>query len=74
VIDTSEKTYVDVSQPTTLRHGTKLIDYPTLGEAVLAFGRLREGDRDQATIKVNVPGGATYTAEEIDPLHVALKK
>ena len=53
---------------------TKLIDCPTLGEAVLAFDRLPEGDREQATIKVNVPDGATYTAEEIDRLHVAPKK
>ena len=70
----SEKIYVDVSQPATLRYGTKLIDCPTLGEAVLAFDRLPEGDREQATIKVNAPGGATYTAEEIDRLHVAPKK
>jgi hypothetical protein len=69
----SEKIYVDISQPATLRCGTKLIDCPTLGEAVLAFDRLPEGDREQATIKMNVPGGATYTAEEIDRLHVAPK-
>ena len=70
----AEKIYVDVSQPATLRYGTKLIDCPTVGEAVLAFDRLPEGDREQATIKVNAPGGATYTAEEIDRLHVAPKK
>ena len=52
----AEKIYVDVSQPATLRYGTKLIDCPTVGEAVLAFDRLPEGDREQATIKVNVPG------------------
>ena len=70
----AEKIYVDVSQPATLRYGTKLIDCPTVGEAVLAFDRLPEGDREQATIKVNAPGGGTYTAEEIDRLHVAPKK
>jgi hypothetical protein len=69
--DMSEKIYVDVSQPATLRYGSKLIDCPTLDEAVLAFDRLPEGDREQATVKVDVPGGATYTAEEIDRLHVA---
>ena len=69
-----EKIYVDVSQPATLRYGTKSVDCPPLGEAVLAFDRLPEGDREQATIKVNAPGGATYTAEEIDRLHVAPKK
>jgi hypothetical protein len=68
----AEKIYVDVSQPATLRYGTKLIDCPTVGE--LAFDRLPEGDREQATIKVNAPGGATYTAYEIDRLHVAPKK
>jgi hypothetical protein len=52
----------------------KLVDCPTLGEAVLAFDRLPEGDREQATIKVNAPGGATHMAEEIDRLHVAPKK
>jgi hypothetical protein len=70
----AEKIYVDVSQPATLRSGAKLVDCPTLGEAVLAFDRLPEGDREQATVKMNVPGGATYTAEEIDRLHVAPKK
>ena len=70
----AEKIYVDVSQPATLRYGTKLVDCPTLGEAVLALDRLPEGDREQATIKVNAPGAATYTAEEIDRLHVAPKK
>jgi hypothetical protein len=74
VINMSEKIYVDISQPATLLCGTKLIDCPTLGEAVLAFDRLPEGDREQATIKVNTLGGATYTAEEIDRLHVAPKK
>jgi hypothetical protein len=74
VINMSEKIYVDDSQPATLRYSTESIDCPTLGEAVLAFDRLPEGDREQATIKMNVPGGATYTAEEIDRLHVAPKK
>jgi hypothetical protein len=35
---------------------------------------LPEGDREQATIKVNGAGGATYTADEIDRLHFAPKK
>ena len=46
----SEAEKMDVSQPATLRYGTKLIDCPTLGEAVLAFDRLPEGDREQATV------------------------
>jgi hypothetical protein len=58
----------------TLSAGLPKTSPPTLGEAVLAFDRLPEGDREQATIKVNVPDGATYTAEEIDRLHVAPKK
>jgi uncharacterized membrane protein YphA (DoxX/SURF4 family) len=42
--------------------GTALIGHryfvcPTLGEAVLAFDPLPEGDREQATIKVNASGG-----------------
>jgi hypothetical protein len=69
-----EKIFVDALQPATLRYGTNLIDCPTLGEAVLAFDRLPEGDREQAIIKVNVPGGATYSTKEIDRLYVAPKK
>jgi hypothetical protein len=68
-----EKIFVDASQPATLRYSGQSVDCYTLGEAVAEFDRLPEGDRRQATIKVNVPGGATYTAEEIDRLHVAAK-
>jgi hypothetical protein len=48
-------------------------DCSTLQEAVLAFDRLPENDREQATIKVNVPGGATYTAKQIERLHIPPK-
>jgi len=51
-----EKIFVDASQSATVRYGTKSIDCLTLQEAVLAFDQLSEGDREQATIKVNVPG------------------
>jgi hypothetical protein len=69
----AEKIYADPSQPATLRYGTESVDCPTLQEAVLAFERLSEGDRDRATIKVNVPGGVTFTAKQIERLHIPPK-
>ena len=74
MISQAEKIYVDASQPAMLRHGANVIDCPTLQEAVLAFDRLPEKDREQATITVSVPNGPTYTAKEIDRLYIAPKK
>lgn len=71
---TGPKIFADASQPATLRHGNTSVDCYTLQEAVLAWMRLPEKDRAQATIKVNVPGGPTYTAAEIDRLHIAASK
>jgi len=68
------KIYADPSQPAKLQYGTKSIDCPTLQEAVLAFERLSEKDRGEAIIRVNVPGGATYTAKQIAQLHIPPKK
>lgn len=69
----AEKIFADARQPATLQHGGRSMNCPTLQEAVLAWHRLAESDRAQATIKVNVPGGATYTAKEIDRLHYGPK-
>ena len=69
----NDKIYANPAQPATLRYGAKSVDCYTLQEAVLAWMRLPEKDRQQATIKVNVPGGATYSATEIDRLHIFVK-
>jgi hypothetical protein len=68
-----DKIYVDASQSAILRHGDVLVDCPTLQEAVLAWHKLPEGDREKATIKVKLPGGEVYTAREIERLHYGPK-
>jgi len=72
-IDEDEKIYADPVQPATLRHAGGSVDCLTLGEAVIAWGNLPEAERKQATIKVNVPSGAIYNADEIDRLYIARK-
>lgn len=71
----ADKIYVDASQAATLRHAGSAVDCPTLQEAVLAWHRLPEKDRAQATIKVNIRGGGgpLYAAHEIDRLHYGPK-
>ena len=69
----AEKIYADVRQPATLQYSGHSINCLTLQEAVLAWYRLPEHARAQATIKVDVLGGATYTAKEIDRLHYGPK-
>ena len=65
----NEKIYADASRPATLLHGGHSVGCPTLQEAVLAWYRLPAGEREGATIRVNVAGGPVYTAKEIDRLH-----
>jgi hypothetical protein len=69
----ADKIYADASQPATLHHAGSSISCATLQEAFLAWHRLPEKDREQATIKVNVPNGPVYTAREIDRLHYGPK-
>jgi len=69
--DEPEKIYVDPTLPATLRHAGGSVDCHTLEEAVLAWMRLPDDERAQASIKVNITGGAVYTAAEIDQLHIA---
>jgi hypothetical protein len=69
--DEPEKIYVDPALPATLRRAEGSVDCHTLEEAVLAWMRLPDSERAQASIKVNVAGGAVYTAAEIDQLHIA---
>jgi hypothetical protein len=64
-----EKIFADASQPATLRHAGGSVHCHTLQEAVLAWMRLSEKDREQATIWAD--DGAVYTAKEIDRLHIA---
>ncbi len=69
----SDIIYVDASQPAILRHTDVSVDCPTLQEAVLAWHKLSDEDRKQATIKIKRPGGEIYTANEIDRLHYGPK-
>jgi len=47
----AEKIYVDVSQPATLRYGSRLIDCPTLDEAVLALTDYPKGIASKRPLK-----------------------
>jgi len=60
------KIYADASQPATLIDVDNSIDYPTLGEAVVALDNLPTDRQSAATIKV---GDRIFTAAEIDRLH-----
>ena len=61
-----DKIYADASQPATLIDGNILIDYQTLGDAVVALDNLPEPRKSVATIKVK---DRVSTASEIDRLH-----
>ena len=61
-----DKIYADASQPATLIDGNILIDYQTLGDAVVALDNLPEPRKSAATIKVK---DRVFTASEIDRLH-----
>jgi hypothetical protein len=65
-----EKIYVDPTLPATLQHDGEFLECHSLEEAVLAWLRLPEEERKEATIKMNVAGGAIYTAAEIERLHI----
>jgi hypothetical protein len=57
---TTDKIYVDASQPAILRHLGGTFACPTLGAAMIAWDELP--DKGDATIQI---GGQTYTANEI---------
>ena len=61
-----DKIYADTSQPATLIDGNILIDYQTLGDAVVALDNLPEPRKSVATIKVK---DRVFTPSEIDRLH-----
>ena len=61
-----DKIYADASQPATLIDGNILIDYQTLGDAVVALDNLPEQRKSVATITVK---DRVFTASEIDRLH-----
>ncbi len=69
MIDAVDKIYADAGQPATLLHTGGSVPYFTLQEAVLAWKRLPDQDREQATIRAD--DGKVYTAREIDRLHIA---
>ena len=57
---TTDKIYVDASQPATLHDLGGTFAYPTLREAMIAWDKLP--DKGDATIHI---GNRTYTANEI---------
>jgi hypothetical protein len=61
--------YVDASQPATLRYEGHSVACHTLEEAVSAWMRLPDDEREQATIRVN--DGTIYNAKEIGRLYSA---
>jgi hypothetical protein len=61
--------YVDASQPATLQYEGQSVDFHTLEEAVSAWMRLSDDEREQATIRVN--DGTIYDAKEIGRLYSA---
>jgi hypothetical protein len=61
--------YVDASQPATLRYEGRSVDFHTLEEAVSAWMRLSDDEREQATIRVT--DGTIYDAKEIGRLYSA---
>jgi hypothetical protein len=65
--DNDGKIYVDASQPATLHNGSNAISCPTLQEAVLAWYRLPDDERERATIVAT--DGQRYTAQEIVRLY-----
>ena len=65
--DNDGKIYVDASQPATLHNGSTTIPCPTLQEAVLAWYRLPDDERELATVVA--ADGRIYTAQEIVRLH-----
>lgn len=71
VEEEKKRIYVDASQPAVLRHAGGTVDCATLQEAGIAYHKLPEKDRAQATIKVR--GGIEYTANEIERMHYGPK-
>jgi len=65
--DNDGKIYADASQPATLHNGSNAIPCPTLQEAVLAWHRLPDDEREGATIVT--ADGRRYTAQEIVRLY-----
>jgi hypothetical protein len=64
----SEKIFEDASQSATLMYGAKSLSYPTLQEAIIAWGNLPDEEKSLAVIEV---GGSRrrYSADGISRLH-----
>ena len=63
-----DKIYADPTQAAILRYADKVVDCPTLQEAVLEWMRLSGDDKKSASIAVR--DGPTYGAAELDRLHI----
>jgi hypothetical protein len=61
--------YVDDSLPATLRYYGRMVRCTTLHEAIVAWRKLPEDVRNDATIEVYVEGGTVYQASEIARLY-----
>jgi hypothetical protein len=61
--------YVDDSLPATLRYYGRTVRCVTLHEAIIAWRKLPDDVRTDATIKVEVGSGNLYQASEIARLY-----
>jgi hypothetical protein len=64
-----DRIYVDDSLPATLRYYGRMVRCATLHEAIIAWRKLPEDVRTDATIKVDEEGGSVYQASEITRLY-----
>ncbi len=65
-----DRIYVDDSLPATLRYYGRMVSFATLHEAIIAWRKLPNDVREDATIKVEVEGGILYQAFEIARLYL----
>jgi hypothetical protein len=64
-----DRIYVDDSLPATLRYYGRTVRCVTLHEAIIAWRKLPDDVRTDATIKVEVVDGNLYQASEIARLY-----
>ena len=65
----NDRIYVDDSLPATLRYPGRTLVCETLHAAIIAWRKLGDGPRNDATIQVDVEGGNLYQASEIARLY-----
>ncbi len=65
--DVEKIIYADASQPAWLNNGNEKVLCLTLQEAVIAWRRLLDRERERATVSLR--DGTVYSASEIERLH-----